>query len=270
MAKVQFVTPDKAAPIEAPPCGRGQIQSRAYFNEESDPLHLQLHQLTADAALDVTSLASDTLVYVWTGALVVEGVRLGERSSLIMERGASTEMSAVDGAATLLFFTPKAQRRTEEQRRAEEQRRSGKNAPHLLLLPSERVPRNPDLGGQGLAGGALHADASDTSCRLWLHENDFYVGDSPVAVHSHSEDEIIFVRDGELRAGGRRYGPGAALAVAAHTKYGFQVGPSGLSFVNFRASAPTYTSHDGKHSMDEAEFWRSQTGRPQYMDFPTG
>ena len=264
MAKVKFVTPDKAAPIEAPRCGRGQIQSRAYFKEETDPLHLQLHQLTADVALNVTSLASDTVVYVWTGAVVVRGVRLGERSSLIMERGAFTEMSAVDGAATLLFFAPKAQQRSEEQQRSE------KTAPHLLLLPSERVPRNPDLGGQGLAGGALHADASDTCCHLWLHENDFYVGDSPVAVHSHSEDEIIFVRDGELRVGSRHYGPGAALAVAAHTKYGFQVGPSGLSFVNFRASAPTYTSHDGAHSMDEAEFWRSQTGRPQYLDFPAG
>lgn len=258
MAKVQFVTQESAARIEAPSCGCGQIQSRAYFNEEADPLHLQVHHLTADAVLNVGSLANDALVYVWTGAVIVQGVRLGARSSLIMECGASADVSAVDGAATLLFFTPNGRRRSEG------------GAPHLRLLPTERVPRNPDLGGQGLAGGALHADASDTSCHLWLHENDFHVGDTPVAVHSHSEDEIIFVRDGELRVGNRRYGPGAALAVAAHTKYGFQVGPSGLSFVNFRASAPTYTSDDGKHSMDEAEFWRSQTGRPEYMNFPAG
>jgi hypothetical protein len=256
MAKVQFVTQEKAARIEAPACGRGQIASCAYFQEETDPLHLQVHRLTADAVLHIRDLPTDTLVYVWTGAVLVQGVRLGERSSLIAERGAATEMSAVDGAAALLFFTRK------------EQRRSDGSAPHLRLLPKERVPRNPDLGGQGVAGGALHADASDTSCHLWLHENDFYVGDSPVAVHSHSEDEIIFVRDGELCVSGRHYGPGAALSVAAHTKYGFDVGPSGLSFVNFRASAPTYTSHDGKHSMDEAEFWRSQTGRPEYMTFP--
>ena len=70
-----------------------------------------------------------------------------------MERGASAEMSAVDGAAALLFFTSK------------EQRRSDAAAPSLRLLPRERVPHNPDLGGQGFAGGALHADASDTSCR---------------------------------------------------------------------------------------------------------
>jgi len=111
MAKVQFVTQEKAARIEAPPCGRGQIQSRAYFKEENDPLHLQVHRLTENAVWNVRSLETDTLVYVWTGAVVVQGVRLGERSSLIMQCGTSTEMSAVDGAAALLFFTPKAQRR---------------------------------------------------------------------------------------------------------------------------------------------------------------
>jgi hypothetical protein len=258
MAKVRFVTQEKAAPIEAPPCGHGQIQSRAYFNGETDPLRLQLHELTAAAVLKVGSPATDTLVYVWMGAVVVQGVRLVERSSLIVESGAFAELSSVDKTATLLFFTPK-------------KRRSGeRSAPRLRLLPRERVPCNPDLGGQGLAGGALHADASPTSCDLWLHENDFYVGGNPVATHSHTEDEIIFVRDGELRVGHRAYGPGAALAIAANTKYGFHVGPAGLSFVNFRASAPTYKSADGTHSMDEAEFWRSQTGRPEYLELPAG
>jgi hypothetical protein len=258
MAKVQFVTPDGAARIAAPTCGGGRIQSRAYFNRETDPLGLQVHELTVDTVLNVGSPATDTLVYVWMGAVVVQGVRLVERSSLIVECGASAEMSAIDSGATLLFFTPKKPRPGE------------RTAPRLRLLPRERVPCNRDLAGQGLAGGALHADASPTSCHLWLHENDFYVGGNPVAVHSHTEDEIIFVREGELRVGHRAYGPGAALAIAANTKYGFQVGPAGLSFVNFRASAPTYKSADGTHSMDEAEFWRSQTGRPEYLELPAG
>ena len=256
MTKVQFVSPDGAALIDAPSSGGGRIQSRAYFNKEADPLHLQVHELTADTVLNAGSLETDTLVYVWMGAVMVQGVRLAERSSLIVERGASAAVSAVDNAAKLLFFTPKKPRPGEQ------------TAPRLRLLPRERVPCNRDLGGQGLAGGALHADASPASCHLWLHENDFYVGGNPVAVHSHTEDEIIFVREGELRVGNRGYGPGTALAVAANTKYGFQVGPAGLSFVNFRASAPTYKSSDGTHSMDEAEFWRSQTGRPEYLELP--
>jgi hypothetical protein len=254
MAKVQFVTHDQAAQIEAPRCARGQIESRAYFKQAADPLHLRMHRLTADAVLRIERPATDTLLYVWKGAVVAHGVHLGERSSLIVERGALAELCAVAGPATLLLFSPKEEPRRE------------RGAPHLRLLPRERVPCNRDLAGQGFAGGALHADASAVSCHLWLHENDFYVGGDPVAVHSHSEDEIIFVRDGALCVGNRAYGPGTALAIAANTKYGFDVGPTGLSFVNFRAAAPTYMSADGAHSMNEAEFWRSQTGRPEYIE----
>ena len=258
MTKVQFVTHATAASIEPPACARGRIESRAYFHKQGDPLHLQVHELTADTVMSVGSPAADILVYVWRGAVGVQGVPLSERSSLIVEGGASAEMSALGSAATMLFFMPRKQRSDE------------RSAPLLRLLPRERVPCNRDLGGQGIAGGALHADASPSSCHLWLHENDFYAGGNQVAVHSHSEDEIIFVRDGELRVGNRVYGPGAALAIAANTKYGFEVGPAGLSFVNFRASAPTYKSCDGTHSMDEAEFWRSQTGRPEYLELPAG
>jgi hypothetical protein len=258
MAKIQFVTLEKAAQIEPPAGGRGGIRSCAYFNKQSDPLHLCVHDLKSGAALDIVRAATDILVYVWTGAVLVEGVRLGNRSSLIMEQGASTEITAVDGDALLLFFSLKDRRQTDASK------------PQLHLLPKERVPCNWDLSNQGSAGGALHADATDSCCRLWMHENDFYIGGSPVAVHSHSENEIIFVRDGELRVGMRRYGPGSALAIAANAKYGFQVGPNGLSFVNFRGAAPTYTSHDGKISLDEAVFWRSQTGAPEYINLPAG
>ncbi len=258
MTRVQFITQETAVPIEAPAAGRGHIQSLAYFDKPTDPLHLRLDRLDAGAVLALRSPSADTLIYVWSGAVTVRDVRLVERSSLILERGGAAEIRAVDGGAALLLFSER------------EPRRSARPGPRIRLLPRARVPCNANLGGQGLAGGALHADASDSSSHLWLHENDFHVGGTPVAVHSHSEDEIIFIREGELRTGNRRLGPGAALGIAANTKYGFEVGPAGLSFVNFRASAPTYQSADGAHSMDEAAFWTSETGRPAYIDLPIG
>jgi hypothetical protein len=258
MAKIQFVTLEKAPQIEPPAGARGGIHSRAYFDKPSDPLHLCLHDLKSEATLSVARAATDTLVYVWAGTVLVQGVRLGKRSSLIIEQGACAEISAVDDDASLLFFSLR------------DRRQSDAPSPQIHLLPKERVPCNWDLSSQGSAGGALHADATDSSCRLWMHENDFYIGGDPVAVHSHSENEIIFVREGELRVGIHCYGPGSALAIAANVKYGFQVGPNGLSFVNFRGAAPTYTSHDGKISMDEAVFWRSQTGSPEYINLPAG
>jgi hypothetical protein len=61
------------------------------------------------------------------------------------------------------------------------------------------------------------------------------------------------------------YGPGTALAVAAHTRYGFYAGPDGLSFVNFRGTSPTYASADGTIILDEAKLWRETVGKPEYV-----
>ena len=112
---------------------------------------------------------------------------------------------------------------------------------------------------------ALHADSQCPTCKLWLHENDYPDADKETALHSHSEDEVIFVRAGTIRLGKRLHGPGTALAIAANTKYGFWSGPDGLSFVNFRGTAPTYTSADGSMVLDEAELWRSHVGKPEYL-----
>jgi hypothetical protein len=250
MAKIAVVTPDEPLPREAAPGGAGAVRSQSYFDDPAHPLRLRLHHLAADAQLNLASAESDALLYVWKGVVQVQDVRLEERSSMIIERGGSVPVTAAGGDATVLVFGLATQPAP------------AAASPRVWLLPRDRVPCNWDLSGQGSAGGALHADASrDTP--LWLHENDFYLPGFEVAVHSHSEDEIIFVRSGELRLGDRRYGPGAALAIAAGARYGFRVGPGGLSFVNFRAGSPTYTSHDGAQSMDEAAFWRSETGRPE-------
>lgn len=112
---------------------------------------------------------------------------------------------------------------------------------------------------------ALHADARCPTCELWLHENDFFAANEETALHSHSEDEVIFVRGGSIRLGKRLCGPGTALAIAANTKYGFRSGPDGLSFVNFRGTSPTYRSADGALVLDEAELWRTKVGVPHYL-----
>ena len=85
-------------------------------------------------------------------------------------------------------------------------------------------------------------------------------------MHSHSEDEVIFVRDGAIKLGNRLYGPGTALAIGANVKYEFWTGPEGMSFVNFRGASPTYTTADGSFVLDEAKFWQGAVGAPQYLE----
>ncbi len=52
--------------------------------------------------------------------------------------------------------------------------------------------------------------------------------------HSHDEDEIILVVEGELHAGSRVVGPGSSMYVDGGTVYAFRAGPEGLRFFNFR------------------------------------
>ena len=52
--------------------------------------------------------------------------------------------------------------------------------------------------------------------------------------HSHDEDEIILVVEGELHAGSQVVGPGGSMYVDGGTVYAFRAGPEGLRFFNFR------------------------------------
>jgi quercetin dioxygenase-like cupin family protein len=52
--------------------------------------------------------------------------------------------------------------------------------------------------------------------------------------HSHDEDEIILVVEGELHAGSHVVGPGGSMYVDGGTVYAFRAGPDGLRFFNFR------------------------------------
>ena len=58
--------------------------------------------------------------------------------------------------------------------------------------------------------------------------------DAVFNAHSHDEDEIILVVEGELRAGSHVVGAGGSMYVEGGTVYSFRAGPEGLRFFNFR------------------------------------
>jgi quercetin dioxygenase-like cupin family protein len=71
---------------------------------------------------------------------------------------------------------------------------------------------------------------------LQLFEID-YVPGTPIEIHAHEQDEIIYIVEGEMHAGTRVLGPGATLFVAGNTLYSFKAGPNGLRMLNFRPRA---------------------------------
>jgi hypothetical protein len=95
---------------------------------------------------------------------------------------------------------------------------------------------------------------------------DYTPEDMARGIHSHSEDEVIFITGGEMRFGTQALGPGAALAISAQAFYGFGVGPAGLRFVNFRAGRPSEIRFKGGGTMDEVALWRDSVGAPAYLE----
>lgn len=248
MPKIQLRTPNRVQRY----CSPHGTEVHDYFGERA-PLHLQLVRIAPGESTGLGPWESDVLAFVWKGVVQVLGVPLPKRSTMIVERSGGVQVLGGADGASLLLFSARAQAHTRDLAGA------------IHILPSSRVPRTASLGGDGSVGGALYADAQSLGLPLWLHENEFRSPGFEVGIHSHSEDEIIFVQEGEIVLGKRTYGPGTALAIAANTKYGFHVGPRGLDFINFRASSPTYTSGDGLHHMDEGSFWREAAGVPIYL-----
>jgi hypothetical protein len=61
-----------------------------------------------------------------------------------------------------------------------------------------------------------------------------------VAPHSHDHDEMLIVVDGSATlSDGRAVGPRDTAVLEAGLRYGFTVGPDGLTFFNIRRNATT-------------------------------
>jgi hypothetical protein len=255
MAKISFVSADTAPLTASPEGSAGCVETRAVLAGERDPIHLHQYRLAGRATVRIAGGTGGMAIYVWKGSAEAGGIALPPGSSAIAESGAMLDLVAGAEGATMLAFGLK------------DVTTEGHAGGHVHLLPKERVPGiSSEVAGKRI-DMSLHADSRCPTCSLWLHETSYFDADVATVPHSHSEDEVIFVIGGSLRAGARVFGPGTAMAVAAHATYGFHSGPDGLSFINFRGTSPTYRSADGTVVFDEAESWyaRVKGGRPDYL-----
>ncbi len=259
MPRVSVVTLDKAHKARQPAGYAGLADALAYYDDERSPLHLHLHRIAPGETLCIGPMPTDCVAYVWRGALEAGGWAMAGGSSMIVEHGGTLEVMAGEEPAELLSF------------HAAQPSASLRAGGHVHLLPSERVPRLADLGGGSGVGGAMHADSGCPTCAVWLHENHFPGGrpamtpeEEKRGIHSHSEDEIIFVVDGAIRLGNKLYGPGTAIAIAADTLYSFTTGPEGLSFINFRAGTPGDIQFANGMAISETGYWKEKQLTPQY------
>lgn len=237
----------------------GDGEAAEYFAAAKQALQLHRIDLGAGRTMRLDAGLTDRLIYVWQGAIKVGGDRLGAGSSVIAERDARLGIAGGGERSVLLMFASATPTRHP---------RPGGG---IHLLPAEQAPRSDSLGGSPGLGGVMHADADSPTCSLWLHENHFPGSAAPTpgdkaGVHSHSEDEIIFVIGGGMRLGQKVYGPGTAIAIAANTLYSFTAGPEGLRFVNFRAGMPGDIRFADGRLISETQYWRERLPRPEYLE----
>jgi hypothetical protein len=258
--RVCVVTPNRARAGALPSGFAGDGRAEAYLAGERDPIHLHLHRLGAGETLRIGPLAADCVGYVWQGAVRAGDTALPAGSSLIVEHGASVALAGEGGEAVVLTFA------------ASTPARHGRSGGRVHLLPVGQVPRAEALAGSVGVGGAMHANGLCPTCEVWLHENHFAPGlaFSPEAaakgIHSHSEDEVIFITEGAIRLGQKLFPAGTAVAIAADTLYSIAPGPEGMAFINFRAGTPSHIQFASGMSISETDYWQQRLPRPEYLE----
>lgn len=260
MPKVAVVTPGKAQAVAAVPGCSGDAETVAYLEGEDHPLHLHMHRIGSGQHLRVGPMETDCVVYVWHGGVEAGGWTLDQGSSAVVEHGEALDIVGGASASEVLTFT------------AGQPPAAPLAGGHVHLLPNDRVPAFSEQRGEHPVGGRMHANSECPTCAVWLHENHLPAGrplspdEAARGIHSHTEDEVIFVIDGKMQLGQKLVGPGTAIAIAADTLYSFSVGPDGLSFVNFRAGMPSDIHFANGMTMSETGYWKERVTRPEYVE----
>jgi hypothetical protein len=247
MAKVKLVPPEKLQKLAGTLPGEamsGRVETWLGISA-GFPLHAGFRHLDPGAAVQWTDAASGYIVYLWEGAARIGEVALEPGSVVLIEHGASARIAAEAAGAKLLVFDA-----------ADDRPPADAAGGHVHVLPAERVQRAHTYLPNVPVGAAIFADATCPTCRLWLHENTYHEPHFKLNLHSHSQDEIIVVTQGEMVVAGRAYGRGTMLAVGKDVLYSLAVGDGPMEFINFRPSRPTFTSADRTRTIDEASLYR--------------
>ena len=197
--------------------------------------------LEPGATVQWSGAHGDEVVMVLSGSLEVDGVAIPPLGTIVVEAG-------VDGAATateqteLLHWGPTDPvPPSDGPTGAAEKRPAGARGVHLHgeLGKAHREMVFMDEGLDSM----LHADSMCPTCRATLLR---IIARGPMTFpsHLHSQDELIYVREGGFKVGPLQAKPGMLLAIPAGRRYGIR-SDTNFEFLNYRRDVSTITMAPG-------------------------
>lgn len=252
MHKIEVMEAD-AVPMQqdyaAPRCRAGGSARSRPASPAGASIWMLTAELDAGSSLVWEPSHGDEALFVECGELAVDGRSCPEGGAVVVEANALPTLTAPVPTRVVHM------------------------GPRDAAPPSDGLhgPANPGggnvhvLGPRGTfesmgEGSETHffADATCPSCRLWLLRTArSFAYES--RVHSHSQDELIYMLSGEIHVGSLRLGPGSTIFIAADQPYHFRAAEEGFVFLNYRRDASHMTVRSTGEKLLEAGVARGLT-----------
>lgn len=209
------------------------LQAAGEHRDPSFSLWVRRDELAPGAPLTIAGPHGDEALYVRSGSIVFDGREVETGGVAVVEAGADATFTAGADGAVLVHFGPSDP----------EPPASG------AYGPPAATPRGVHLvGPRGLMAieqpgrsTRFFADSECPTCRITLFttaRDEQYRS----ASHSHSEDEILYMLDGDIQVGPTTLGPDTGVCIPGNQVYGFRSGDRGFRFLNYRRDVSTYRS----------------------------
>lgn len=216
-------TADRAAVPghEAP----GVVTSRGVRSRMLSPndfgLWLCASELDDGSTLTIDDAPSDQAVYVVAGAVDVDDAMCGAGGAVIIEQGATASFAA-RGSTHLAHFgstTP-----------------TGSGGGGIHVVGPEGMFRSGEREG---VHAIWFADGTCDTCSIQAFTVAGPGSGARGRAHSHSEDEIIYLLDGQFSLGAHTIEPGTAVSIPADVRYAITRSTVGHRFLNVRRDIST-------------------------------
>jgi quercetin dioxygenase-like cupin family protein len=177
----------------------------------------------------------DEAVVVLAGTVDVFGESCSVGAAIVVEAGARATLRS-DGPATVVHFGQTAGA-------GHERARNGRSTGGVHVVGPGPARGTDVAHPEGAMSAGYYLDSTCGTCALTLLRTSG-VGVIRGSSHSHSQDELIRVLDGELQFGSLVAGAGMTAAIPANRRYAFRAS-SPFAFLNYRAGPSSITKGDG-------------------------